>query len=230
MTWETVKRGDSFKGSNRPFISIASDHISFNTLFTKIASIDNSYNVTVYADSENLKMGFEFHKDERPNSLTLTQASSATRGVKRSGVFCAAQGVLNQYKWIKGITKLSTQDRRFYDPKQEQGKWTIQLCPAFEEKRARESENIPQDAIGIYRYVTDNGEIVYIGRGPINGRLKSPDRNDWIFDVIEYSVVKNPDMQVKWEDYWIEKYKEQHDGKKPHYNKVSGFGNNHSND
>ena len=39
MTLKIIKRADSFQGSNRPFIRIASDHISFNTMFSKIAGV-----------------------------------------------------------------------------------------------------------------------------------------------------------------------------------------------
>ena len=76
--------------------------------------------------------------------------------------------------------------------------------------------------MGIYRYLRENGETVYIGRGPIKERLRCPERTDWDFDVIEYSIVPNPDEQVKWEDYWIERFKADHDGGKPFYNRVSG--------
>jgi hypothetical protein len=76
--------------------------------------------------------------------------------------------------------------------------------------------------VGIYRYLRENGEIVYIGRGPIKARLQSPERKEWDFDVIEYSIVLNPDDQVKWEDYWIERFKADHNGERPFYNVVSG--------
>jgi len=121
---------------------------------------------------------------------------------------------------------LPATDQRFYDPKKNGNVWIIQLCPAFEEKRARESEDIPSNVSGIYRYLSESGEIVYIGRGYIKGRLKSPERQDWVFDVVEYSEVKNPDLQVKWEAFWIEKFREQNNGKFPVYNKVSGFKEN----
>jgi len=111
-------------------------------------------------------------------------------------------------------------------PKQENtpfGKvWSIQLCPAFEERRARESKDIPPQARGIYRYVTEGGEIVYIGRGDINVRLRSPERQAWQFDMIEYSLVDDPDQQVRWEAHWIDRYKDDHKGKFPVYNKVGG--------
>ena len=63
-----------------------------------------------------------------------------------------------------------------------------------------------------------------MGGGPIKARLQSPERKEWDFDVIEYSIVPNPDDQVKWEDYWIERFKGDHNGKRPFYNIVAGSG------
>ena len=97
----------------------------------------------------------------------MSSASSDKKGQKRTGLFCAGIGLINKYPWIKALTKLKMKDRRFYDPMQEGQKWVIQLCSAFEERRARESAKIPSDVCGIYRYVRENGEVVYIGRGNI---------------------------------------------------------------
>ncbi|MBD3337476.1 MAG: hypothetical protein GF353_00115 [Candidatus Lokiarchaeota archaeon] len=223
MAWELVTRDDRFEGSDRPFVSIAKAHIAFNAMFTRIAEIDSSYRVSIYADPDNLRLGFEFHTDDRPNSLSLSQASSEKKGKKGKGLFCSAFGIVSKYPWVDSVTKLRSKDRRFYNPKKEGKLWAIQLCPAFENRKARESKDIPSDANGIYRYLRENGEIVYIGRGGIAKRLSSPERKDWDFDDIEYSVLKDPDQQVKWETYWIEKFKEQNSGKLPFYNKVSGI-------
>jgi hypothetical protein len=129
--------------------------------------------------------------------------------------------VVGKRPWLVAITKQTGKDRRF-TPIREGSKWVIQLCPAFEIKKARESRDLPFQDAGIYRYLRESGEIVYIGRGPIKERLRSPDRKDWDFDRIEYSIVANPDDQVKWEDYWIERFKAEHNGKRPFYNMVSG--------
>jgi hypothetical protein len=221
MAWEIVRREDSFEGSERPFISISSAHIAFNAMFTRIAEIDTSHKVTVHADPENLRLGFEFHRESKPNSLALSPASSDKKGKKRKGVFCAGLGVINQYKWVKGITRLPPKDRRFYNPRREGSLWVIDLCPTFEERRARESADISSDARGIYRYVREDGEVVYIGRGDIKKRLTAPERGDWDFDVIEYSIINNPDQQIYWEQFWLEKFEEANN-RLPFYNKISG--------
>jgi len=223
MVWEIFKREDYYQGSDKPFITISSDHVTFNTMFTKIARLVAGKYVKIHVDSDNLKLGFEFLDKNEPNTFKLTSAPSATIGEKRNAVFCASVGVIKKYTWLTAVAKLSgTQDKRF-EPMKEGGLWVIQVCPAFETKRARESADIPSDLQGIYRYLRENGEIVYIGRGNIKARLVSPERKDWDFDVIEYSKVDNPDQQVKWESYWIERYKDENNGKLPFYNKVSGI-------
>ena len=138
-------------------------------------------------------------------------------------MICTSVAIVNKFSWIEAVANLpDKKDRRFF-PKKEGNIWAIQLCPAFEKRNARESANIPSGVVGIYRYVRENGEIVYIGRGNIRDRLNSPERKDWDFDTIEYSIVKDPDKQVKWETYWLNKYKQKNKGKLPFYNKVSGF-------
>lgn len=66
------------------------------------------------------------------------------------------------------------------------------------------------------------GEIVYIGKGIIKQRAKMPERKDWDFEKIEYSIIDDNEEQLKWEDYWIERYKHNNHGKKPIYNIQSG--------
>lgn len=223
MAWQIVKREDRFQGSDKPFISISSDHISFNAMFTRIAEIGPEKRVIIHIDPEFRRLGFEFTSDDRSDSFALSRASSDKKGKKRTGLFCSA-GFIRDHSWINSISKLPVQDRRFYNPRKEGQMWVIQLCPAFEEKRARESTNIPSDASGIYRYIREDGEIVYIGRGEIKKRLSSPERQEWDFDVIEYSIIQDPDLQIKWEEYWIQRFFKNND-RLPFYNKISGFSN-----
>ncbi len=189
-----------------------------NTLFVRLASLDSSYRVTIFEDEQNRRLGFEFHKEKRGDSRAL---SSRKDGY--GGLFCSNQGIVPKRSWLSAVARQSSKNRRF-TPKKDGNRWCIQLCPAFEIKKARESEDWSSKDVGIYRYLRENGEIVYIGRGPIKARLQSPERKDWDFDAIEYSIVLNPDDQVKWEDYWIERFKADHNGKRPFYNMVSGSG------
>lgn len=224
MSWELIKREDSFQGSDRPFISISHDHFSFNSMFVRMAEIGPEQRVIIYVDAENYKLAFEFSidfpLDKKDHSLALSQASSETKGKKRRALNSSATAIVKKFPWVKSVTKLPIKDRRF-EPKREGNRWVIQLCPAFENRKTRESGDIPSDAKGIYRYIRESGEIVYIGRGEIKKRLAASDRIDWDFDIIEYSIIEDPDKQLEWEDYWISRYQEQNNGKLPIYNKIS---------
>lgn len=221
MAWKKIVREDTFEGSEAPFIAISSSHIAFNAMFVRTAELEGSLRVTVYVDEEDRKIGFEFHEDERPDSFALSSQSSDKKGEKRKGLQCSGQGILVKNPWIAAVGRQSVKNRRFL-PIKEGNRWVIRLCPAFELRKARESADIPSDHVGIYRYVREDGEIVYVGRGPIKARLATPERAEWTFDVIEYSIVPNPDEQVRWEDYWIERYKDENNGARPIYNKLSG--------
>lgn len=218
MAWEVIKREDSSQGSDKPFIAISEHDIKFNAMFTRTAQLEDSKYVLIHANSEYLKLGFEFCDEEKPNSLKLTKNETW------SGSICSGKGIVQKYSWLIAVAKLKNIQEKRFEPTKEGKLWVIQLCPAFEIKRARESADIPSDLQGIYRYLRESGEIVYIGRGNIKERLMSLERKDWDFDKIEYSKVDNPDQQVKWENYWIDRYVEEF-GKRPFYNKISGSDN-----
>ena len=126
----------------------------------------------------------------------------------------SARGRVQRYEWVNGVTKLPKKDRKF-SPSKEGKFWVIRLCPSFENRKDRRSKDIPSEAQGIYRYLRQNNEIVYIGRGAIKSRLADPERKEWDFDRVEYSLVQDPDQQIKWEDHWIERFKEENGGKRP---------------
>ncbi len=216
MAWEVLKREDTFQGSGKSFISIHQDHIAFNAMFTRMAGLNAGKYVVIHGDAEDLKLGFEFCDKEESNSLKLSKSEG------RPGLFCAARGIIRRYAWLMAVANLENHQEKRFEPTKEGKRWAIQLCPAFETRKARESADIPSDLRGIYRYLRESGETVYIGRGCIKDRLMRPEIKDWDFDAIEYSKVDNPDQQVKWEHYWIERHKAQHNSERPFYNKVSG--------
>lgn len=219
MGWEVFEREDSSQGSDVAFVSIHSVHFAFNSMFVRVAQIGNAKQVTIHVDSVNRNLGFEFHDDKRSTAFAISPYGS---GDKRTTLSCRSVQLVRRYAWIRGVTKLPRKDRRF-TPAKEGKLWVIHLCPAFEDQRARESADIPSGVRGIYRYVRESGEIVYIGRGDIKKRLASPERADWDFDKVEFSAVQDPDQQVKWEDYWLTRYREENGGRLPFYNKVSGI-------
>ena len=102
---------------------------------------------------------------------------------------------------------------------QDKGFWIAQLCPAFEHTSSSESDL--KDLKGIYRYKRSDGVVVYIGKGGILSRLNAFGRQEWDFDVIEYSIIESPAEQSKWESYWLDKFIEK-EGRRPFYNKING--------
>jgi hypothetical protein len=94
--------------------------------------------------------------------------------------------------------------------------------PSFETRVNRsDATRINFGDKGIYRYLK-NTQIVYIGKGNVRDRLNEQQREDWDFDIIEYSIIEKQDEQFEWENYWIEKYKEENEGFLPTYNLISG--------
>ena len=221
MAWEIVRREDKFIRDDRPFISISAHRVSFSASFTRSTDIGTQHRVTIHSDGETLRLGFEFHTDDRSNSLALVP-DGRSKTNKKTGLFCSSHSLTKALDWVRGITRLPPRDRRFF-PKREGKLWVITLCPSFENRHARESQKIPKDANGVYRYLRESGEVVYIGRGAVLKRLQAPERAEWDFDVIEYSQIDDPDQQIYWESFWIDRFKDAHN-RLPFYNKVSGAG------
>ena len=63
------------------------------------------------------------------------------------------------------------------------------VAPCFECNN--ESITIPEGATGIYRYRNSDDEVIYIGRGNIRDRLRSPERKDWDIAKVEYSLIND---------------------------------------
>ena len=72
MAWELIKREDTYESKNQPLISVQKTRIWFNSMFARIAELNRFKAVRVYADSENLRLGFEFLLDQEEDSLTVT--------------------------------------------------------------------------------------------------------------------------------------------------------------
>jgi len=226
MTWQLVRTEDRVLRDERPFISVSNHRIAFSAVFARVAELDNRHRVTIMVDGDLFRIAFEFHTDDRPHSLALV-GENKNKAKKYSGMFCSSHGLIKQFPWVRQVTKLPSRDRRF-QPRRESKMWVIQLFPSFEIRYARESGSIPGDAVGIYRYVRESGEVVYIGRGNIRRRLGAPERKDWDFDVIEYSIVPDPDQQVCWESFWIDKFQAAN-GRLPFYNRVAGTSSDEQN-
>ena len=61
MPWEIIRFEDKYNRDDRPFISISRDRISFSALFVRSTDISTQHRVTINADKETMRLGFDFH-------------------------------------------------------------------------------------------------------------------------------------------------------------------------
>jgi hypothetical protein len=213
MSFKPFKRKDFFTRDDSPRVSIRKHHLGFNGIFVKLAGLQNFDKVQIFIDEENYRIGFKFHRESNADYLKLFSDNPSHKTKATSAV-----QLVREYPFLKKIAELENRlDRQFVVTKDLQDKnlWVAQLYPTFE--KSADSKSELSNTKGIYRYKRSNGEIAYIGRGNILSRFNSPDRENWDFDVIEYSIIEDPAKQAEWEAYWLNKFVEQN-GKLPIYN------------
>ncbi len=215
MAWQKFRRVDTYVSKNDPIISISSDRFNFNSLFVRTAQITTRHKVVFQVDSPSFRVGFQFITNDDEDALALRPM---TKGKTEAGLSCAARGIGSQFGWIARVGALRNKKDRQFGPKKEGDLWVIQLCPAFELRAGRDGADIPSDKQGIYRYLNSKKEVVYIGRGNIRQRLSSPERKEWDFQTVEFSIVEEQADREKWEAYWLNRFKEDNGGRLPYYN------------
>lgn len=209
----------------------------FSSTASQMADLADILWMRVYPDDEDRLIVFEPVPgvDKPPFGLKLRGRSAGrTRRL-------TAKGLINQTPWIRSVAALAdTADRRFelkpfHGPLPDvdgsganRPAWYIRLMPAFEESIvAAEIKALPSSVNGIYRYLggDDGREIVYIGKGLIKDRFRQEaERKRWGIHRIEYSVIEDDTQAYEWERWWIERYKRQHNGLRPRFNRVDGLG------
>lgn len=204
--------------ANEPLITVSGESFNFNASFAREAELRKYSKVSVFIDEKEYKIGFEFHSRENErNTFTLQ-----FRVEKGAGATIKAQEIIRNTPFIKKINSLrNAVDRRFpvaFDRIEKL--YVINLSPAFEIS-IDDNKSVSSETKGIYRYL-DGDVIVYIGRGNIKSRMNSPERKEWKFDKIQYSIVEDQEKQAEWEAYWIRRHREDHHGLLPYYNKIEG--------
>jgi len=216
----------SSRGHSRldtPLVSIRGQQLFFNANFCEKAKIKDKVAVRVYAEEEGRKLGFEFLDQLVEGAYRLTRDGGSTNPkIDNGGRLINAAPVIKSNNWVSSVAKSKDPNLRCFEPVLDPGRriWVINLCPSFEHKVSAVSQ-IPKDTMGIYRYVRNDGEIVYVGKGQIKSRANSPERKEWDFDYIEYSIVNDESMQFKWEARWLDKFVNEY-GRTPFYNRIQG--------
>lgn len=217
--WVKVRREGGEEPEATPFITIRRGGVAFNAAFVRSAHLEDKTSVSVLIDSESMRVGFKFLDDPCDADCYALTRDGGGRG---TGVGRWAQaGVLLREPWVAAVARIGDIRLRKFKPKwsSTDSMWVITLCPAFELRVNADSE-IPSDAGGIYRYLRGD-EVVYIGRGRIRSRFNSPERREWDFEVIEYSLVPDEQQQAHWESHWLDSFVAKH-GKLPIYNRIGG--------
>ena len=222
MGFEPVLRHDSFTRDDKPKIGIRKEQIGFLAHFVAKANLHQFDRVSLEIDRDDFRIGFRFYKSDKSNNRHTYSLFYDNKSKKTMATNVVTVINDNKFKFLKKISQFQNPlDRQFIVKQDIHDKnfWVAQLCPAFE--HASSSISDLKGLRGIYRYKRSDGEVVYIGRGKILSRLNSLERKEWDFDIIEYSIIEDPEEQAKWEDYWLTKFKENED-RRPFYNKIDG--------
>lgn len=206
------------KPKEEPLIAIRQGRFHYNAHFARLAELPQQKEVSYFIDADLREIAFEFHREPGdPDGYKVEDRGGIAK--HRS----AAQDLISKHSWIRAVSMPKHGCPTAFRARKDGKQWVIRLCPAFEFTRSRqELDRIPAGTSGIYRYRRLNDEIVYIGKGDIRRRAQEPERADWDFAHIDYSIIEGSDEQFEWENYWLELFREKSDGSLPLYNRQSG--------
>jgi hypothetical protein len=206
----------------KPIVTISGGRFHFNSHFYRLAELSNYQHVGYHLDKDKHEICFEFVKDSEADNSEASLYKLESKGSSRSAR-SAAGALISRTSWIRAVANDSSADNRKYVAKRDGKLWCIQLVPGFEECVERSNyTSIPGNASGIYQYRGEDGEVIYIGQGQIRERLREPERKDWEFTKIEYSIISDENQRINAERHWLERYKEAHGGRLPYQNRQSG--------
>lgn len=198
--------------------------LSFSANFVKKHNLEDAEGIKFFQNDEDpYLLGFKFTQTtNEPNTLTLVAQGRSKGG--SAGFTIKASELINKNAILKNVQKLpAKQDRTFeihFDEKE--GMYSILLRPNFEISISwLERNKVPEEFKGIYRYLNNDGQIIYIGKGGIRTRANSPERKDWGVSKIEYSVILEDEKSYFWENFYIERYVATQ-GAKPPFNVIMG--------
>lgn len=202
---------------SKEYIRITHSGFYFCSEFVKSNHLENSNSVRFYEFNNNIyKFGLEFSKE-----LEIAGGFSLLRNrAQKYGFATAARSFINNSNVLKDLIIDPKSNNRFltkYD--KNEGCFIFNVIPSFEFKEYPSS--IPEGITGIYRYKDTLGNILYIGKGNIKDRMRSPERKSWGIHTVEYSVIEDKEEMSQYESFHINEYKKQYNNL-PQYNIISG--------
>jgi hypothetical protein len=226
--WRVASRGPTAeKPIDLPQVTVRRASVAYNKHLRDAAKLDDFQRVTFHIDDEEHRIGLKFHNDAQDSNAYKVHFDGGSSGregqtLRRKRIYATqCTHIINSTPWLKKISRLEEPVfRRFVARLDDrQGLWILQLRPSFEFK-ALTPEQIPSDAVGIYRYIHKD-EVVYIGQGHIRSRARDGVRDHWDCDCIEYSVIDPEEARFRWEKEWLDLHQQRH-SKLPRYNRVGG--------
>jgi hypothetical protein len=206
------------KPVEEPLISIRDGRFHFNAHFARVAELKSKRAVLYSIKDATRVIGFEFLENSEDENAYTIGGYAAKGGAGH--FYCRAGDLLSAKPWIRSVERQESPHLKRFRARKDGKLWIIQLTPSFEVTVQREQvRDIPAHLRGIYRYRTDNGNIVYIGKGCIRARALQPERSAWKFAVIDYSIVESEEQQYSAENFWIEQFNKQNQELLPYYNR-----------
>ena len=201
--------------SDESVVSIRDSRFYFNVAFLKMAKALDKHYVIYLIDEITNEIFFNFQKERISDNCYSFDAKR-----KRS----SAGEVIKRFNWLENINSSRNNEEKKFVAFQRKNLWAIRIRPSFELKVTYENrKEIDSNLNGIYRYLDSENKIIYIGKGNIRNRLNENGRDKWEIKTIEYSYLEQDDEQFKWENYWLEKYKESNSKSLPAFNRISGI-------
>lgn len=213
--------------SSKSVLTISKSGISFSAKFIKDNNLAQKDAIEFFDDTENdYQLGFSFLDESgKVGSLGLMRSGSNKNTNRCSGRFLKASELINKKKILSKIQKDPVKQNRVFEIKNsklDSNIYFVDFSPIFENTLDYALlDNLDYSIKGIYRYLNEAGEVIYIGRGNIKERAKSEGRSEWGITKIEFSIIKDIEQMQFWEDYHLERFVDQN-GVKPLMNKIMG--------
>jgi len=214
--------------SSKSLLTISKSGISFSAKFIKDNNLVEKEAIEFFDNPENeYQLGFSF-LDElgKFGSLGILKNNANKTGFRCAGRSLNAGELINKKKILKKIQQDPIKQNRVFEIKkfkQDLNIYYVDFSPIFEQSLDYALiDSLDYSIKGIYRYLNETGEIIYIGKGKIKERAKADDRSEWGVKKIEYSIIEENDQMLLWEEYHISRFLD-HNGVKPLFNKIKGI-------
>ena len=199
----------------KEYVRLTQSGIFFSAPFIKSNNLTRHNSVRFYEFTENqYKFGMEFFLEtDVPGGFSLVR-----NGKSVNSFYTTARSFTNSFDVLRDLIKSKGHNRFAVSYDKIDKCFFFMVAPCFE--CDNDQLSIPDGATGIYRYKNTNNEIIYIGKGNIRDRLRSPERKGWDIKKVEYSLVNDRGEMSKYESYHLTEYQNKFN-KWPEHNMIS---------